>query len=291
MPCRCSSGLASSSATTRRSHRFARCCRRDRVSRRRRLSRPAAIRGYIDLVRQAIRRRLPTAPFVLPLSGGRDSRHLLYELIDAGCPPARCVTVRHFPPRGNEDEEIARLLCERVRAPPRRARSAARPDRRRTPEERADAFLHRRAWAVRGARGLSVGRDSRDVRRYRRRRAVAERLRRSRAAGPVPPRDVRGVADFLLHGHGNVVTERALSRLVAPQPPRVICHESARSRASSGRSPPTSMRSTRSRRSTSGTARGGRSRWRLTGCNGRSRPSRRTSIAMSSISCARCRRS
>ena len=71
-----------------------------------RLSRPAAVRGYIDLVRQAIRRRLPTAPFVLPLSGGRDSRHLLYELLDAGCPPGRCVTCATSPAR-NEDENRA----------------------------------------------------------------------------------------------------------------------------------------------------------------------------------------
>ena len=58
------------------------------------LSRSQAIDGYIDLFRQAIARRLPNdSDFCLPLSGGRDSRHILFELSRAGRPPRLCVTV------------------------------------------------------------------------------------------------------------------------------------------------------------------------------------------------------
>ncbi len=182
-----------------------------------RLSRPAAIRGSIDLVRQAIRRRLPTAPFVLPLSGGRDSRHLLFELIDAGYPPGRCVTVRHFPPRGNEDEEIARLLCGRfglahvVLDQPRDRIDTERRKNLRThlcTEEHGQFMVL--ADYLSGATRETFDGIAGDV------------LSQSSYADPAllalfRRGDVRGVAEFLLHGHGNVVTERALSRLVAPR--------------------------------------------------------------------------
>jgi asparagine synthase (glutamine-hydrolysing) len=191
------------------------------------LSRAAAIRGYIDLVRQAIRRRLPTGPFALPLSGGRDSRHLLYELLDAGYPPARCVTVRHFPPRGNEDEEIARALCERLGLPhvvldqPRDRIDVERRKNRRThfcTEEHGQFVVL--ADYLSGATRETFDGIAGDV------------LSQSGYADPAllalfRRGDVRGVADFLLHGHGNVVTERALSRLVAPSLHRHLSRERA----------------------------------------------------------------
>lgn len=71
------------------------------------IERSAAIDGYIDLFAQAIRRRSPSGPFDHPLSGGRDSRHILLELLRQGYVPRHCVTMRHFPPRPNTDLEIA----------------------------------------------------------------------------------------------------------------------------------------------------------------------------------------
>ncbi len=76
------------------------------------LSRAAAIDGYASLFRAAIQRRLPgDHEFILPLSGGRDSRHILYELLEAGQRPKICITARHFPPRPDPDVEIAGNLC------------------------------------------------------------------------------------------------------------------------------------------------------------------------------------
>lgn len=47
----------------------------------------------------------------LPLSGGRDSRHILYSLLKDKNEPVQCLTVRHIPPKANEDEKIAALIC------------------------------------------------------------------------------------------------------------------------------------------------------------------------------------
>jgi asparagine synthase (glutamine-hydrolysing) len=77
------------------------------------LTRDEAIDAFIDTFRQAIAARLPEGPYALPLSGGRDSRHILLTLIEAGRPPSVCVTVEHFPPRGNDDAAVAARLCAR----------------------------------------------------------------------------------------------------------------------------------------------------------------------------------
>ena len=78
------------------------------------LSRNAALDAYIVLFREAIRRRHPTAEnFAIPLSGGRDSRHILFELCAAGYRPKFCVTARYFPPGdiAAGEIEIARYVA------------------------------------------------------------------------------------------------------------------------------------------------------------------------------------
>lgn len=71
-----------------------------------------AVERYIALFRQAIARRPPPeAGFTLPISGGRDSRHILFELLTQGHPPAGTVTVQSRPPSANEDLRIARILA------------------------------------------------------------------------------------------------------------------------------------------------------------------------------------
>ena len=179
-------------------------------------SRRSAVDRYIDLFRQAIRRRLPTADYVLPLSGGRDSRHILYELVRAGRPPARCVTVRHFPPRGDEDVEIARTVCERlglahvVLEQPRDRLDAERRKNVRThfcTEEHAQfLILADYVSASTPETYDGIGGDVLSQSSYANPELLAL-LRRG---------DVRGAAEHILRGDGNVVSERALSRLVAP---------------------------------------------------------------------------
>ena len=81
-----------------------------------RLSRAAIIDGYVTLFRQAVGRRLPVdgERVVVPLSGGRDSRHLLFELVAQGCRPAGTVTIHHYPPQGNDDSRIAPMVAAAV---------------------------------------------------------------------------------------------------------------------------------------------------------------------------------
>ncbi len=77
------------------------------------LTRPQALDGFIELFREAVRRRLPADPeFVVPLSGGRDSRHILFELLRQGARPRYCVTVPRCPPTPHEDERIAEAITQ-----------------------------------------------------------------------------------------------------------------------------------------------------------------------------------
>jgi asparagine synthase (glutamine-hydrolysing) len=75
------------------------------------LNRDDAIDEFNALFRQAIRRRLPIGRSAVPLSGGRDSRHILLELNAADYRPDICVTLRHLPPRGDGDAESAAQLA------------------------------------------------------------------------------------------------------------------------------------------------------------------------------------
>lgn len=77
-------------------------------------TRQQVVDGYVDLFRQAVAQRLPTTSdrCVLPLSGGRDSRHIAFELNRQGVIPALCVTQEHFAERANEDLLVGKQLCE-----------------------------------------------------------------------------------------------------------------------------------------------------------------------------------
>ena len=75
------------------------------------LKRDDVMDGFTALFRQSIRRRLPVGQSAVPLSGGRDSRHILLELDAAGHRPDICLTLRHLPPRGDGDAESAEQLA------------------------------------------------------------------------------------------------------------------------------------------------------------------------------------
>lgn len=77
------------------------------------LSRAQIVDGYVDLFKRAVA-KLPDG--IVLLSGGRDSRHIFLELVESGRKPAVCVTARHFPPKPDDDAEIAARLCERAGA-------------------------------------------------------------------------------------------------------------------------------------------------------------------------------
>jgi len=81
-------------------------------------SRAAAIEGYIELFRAAIARRPASGRLVLPLSGGRDSRHIFLELCRQERPPDACVTSTGFADAAmTDDVSVAGQLCRAVSMP------------------------------------------------------------------------------------------------------------------------------------------------------------------------------
>jgi asparagine synthase (glutamine-hydrolysing) len=83
------------------------------------ISRQAAKKRYSELLRSAVE-QLPIEPgdrVGLPLSGGRDSRHIAFALARAGRPPKCCITMRHFPPKSNEDAAIAAQVAAAIGVP------------------------------------------------------------------------------------------------------------------------------------------------------------------------------
>ncbi|MFW6084154.1 MAG: asparagine synthase-related protein [Gemmatimonadota bacterium] len=103
------------------------------------LARDEALDAYVDEFRAAIGRRVPDEPYVHPLSGGRDSRHSLFALVEAGAPPSELLTVRHVPPKPDEDLRIARRVAERLGLP---HRIIARSDRPVEDEARKNRLSH-----------------------------------------------------------------------------------------------------------------------------------------------------
>ena len=77
------------------------------------MTRELAIEEAIERTRTAVARCLPDddAPFLLPVSGGRDSRQILLELIRAGRAPAAGLTVRQYPTDWGGDAPYGEGLC------------------------------------------------------------------------------------------------------------------------------------------------------------------------------------
>lgn len=88
------------------------------IARPQKASRDEVIDRYIELFRLAIGRRPPTSDCVVPLSGGRDSRHIVCELHSQGYTPKFCATMRYPPPWSSEDE-TASALCRTLGIPHR----------------------------------------------------------------------------------------------------------------------------------------------------------------------------
>ena len=113
-----------------------------------RISRREAMETYAELFQKAIEKTAPTAEkFIVPLSGGRDSRHISFALCKANRRPSACVTILHPPPRANEDARIARQVCEalnleHILLEQKRPRFAAETDKNR----RFGFTVYEHAW-------------------------------------------------------------------------------------------------------------------------------------------------
>lgn len=84
------------------------------------LSRDQALDEFVDRVRVAIGKRPPTPQsFVLPLSGGRDSRHILLELNRQGIRPRELLTIGASHHGPGSDASVAAELAMAVGIPHR----------------------------------------------------------------------------------------------------------------------------------------------------------------------------
>ena len=95
------------------------------------LSRKQAIEGFASAVTAAVARCLAATsqPVTLPLTGGHDSRHILFALTELGRVPDRCVTATPYPPNAPEELTVAAALAAAFGVPhdvlPRRAQRVA----------------------------------------------------------------------------------------------------------------------------------------------------------------------
>ncbi|MFN4193349.1 MAG: hypothetical protein ACK4FR_10445, partial [Tabrizicola sp.] len=80
------------------------------------LSRSQAVEAFIELPRAAIRRFLADwdGPIVLPLSGGRDSRHILLEMLHQGRKPDMAATFHQGGRILDREVQAARALTQRA---------------------------------------------------------------------------------------------------------------------------------------------------------------------------------
>ena len=82
------------------------------------IDRDAAMDRYGALLRRAVADCFPLdGRLCIPLSGGRDSRHIALALHELGVRPHACVTLKHLPGRHNEDARIAAMVAHALDAP------------------------------------------------------------------------------------------------------------------------------------------------------------------------------
>lgn len=80
------------------------------------ISRDGAVEGMTEYFRAGMARILEShaGPLALPLSGGRDSRHILLEMLHQGRAPEACVTFHHNGSLMNAEAQAARAVCARA---------------------------------------------------------------------------------------------------------------------------------------------------------------------------------
>jgi len=88
-----------------------------------------ALDEYMDRVGDAFACRPPNngGVHILPLTGGRDSRHIAIELARHGTPPDWSVTAQDYPPNDHDDLCIAALVSEKLGIPHQVLRQSTNP--------------------------------------------------------------------------------------------------------------------------------------------------------------------
>ena len=120
------------------------------------MPRDDAMDAYAALFREAMGRiEVEPERTLLPLTGGRDSRHILLELCASGRAPRGCVTDRPFPPKAGDDVEVAALLAGELGLPHlvlEQPASRFAAEREKNEHTQLGTFEH--AWAMPLARYL-----------------------------------------------------------------------------------------------------------------------------------------
>ena len=117
---------------------------------RREISMSDARQRYIELFHQSMASRLPVDErFAMPITGGRDSRHILLELLRLNRRPEVLYTSEVFPPRVTNDIEIGKAVAKQCGLP----HVVIPSPRRRLPAEIAnikatDYCADEHSWAV-----------------------------------------------------------------------------------------------------------------------------------------------
>lgn len=80
------------------------------------LSREEAKEKYAGLLQSAVAKcnSLHNMTIAAPLSGGRDTRHILFSLMREGIIPDLCLTVKDSSQQKNQDPEIAEYICKKL---------------------------------------------------------------------------------------------------------------------------------------------------------------------------------
>lgn len=182
------------------------------------ISRDQAVEGMIELFRASMKRVLASWPgtFRLPLSGGRDSRHILLELAHQNRLPEACVTFHHMGGALNAEAQAARAISTAVGVP-HDILGQARPRMADTfraltmtslcADEHAqmmplhDYFLDHRGAAFDGIAGDILTNPDNDAERFYR---MAEKD------------DYLGIANGLFAGHGRVISQSHWRRGAGP---------------------------------------------------------------------------
>jgi asparagine synthase (glutamine-hydrolysing) len=191
------------------------------------LKRDELIEAFATLFKEAMLRRLPVGPSAAPISGGRDSRHILLELCEASHPPDVCPTLRHFPPRNDTDAESATELTKALNVrhvvlTPPSSRLAAELKK----NHQTNFATTEHAWLLPLAEHLNgnvetmydgIGGDVLSAGHCQ----DSERLAFYEAG------DFAGLARFLLSDPTNLLSEKALQSLVTPSMYRRFSYELA----------------------------------------------------------------